>query len=417
MTHILKSGQHPLIPTQVSSHARTVISTLQHAGFKAFIVGGGVRDLLLNIKPKDFDVATNARPEEIRQIFRNSRLIGKRFRIAHIYFGRDIIEVSTFRADHTEATHEDQAETREDGIILRDNVFGTFEQDARRRDFTINALYYDPVHNELWDHCEALKDMESKKIRIIGEPNARFQEDPIRLLRAIRFANKLNFSIEAQTEAAFPRKVELLQFIPSGRRFDEYTKLFLYGQAEANFNSLLAFKALDYLFPGTTASMTEAANHTLVQHALRNTDARIKEGKNVNPSFLIATFLWSQVVDRKNFLLRNNDLHEIAAFNEAISQVLHEQVQHTSMPKRLSQGIAEIWSMQYALERRRPRQILRLLYNTKFRAAYDFLIMREASEELAPEICSFWTKIQGLPPEKQREMISSLPAPKKIKNN
>jgi poly(A) polymerase len=417
MTQILKSGQHPLNPTQVSAHARTVISTLQHAGFKAFIVGGGVRDLLLNIKPKDFDVATNARPEEIRQIFRNSRLIGKRFRIAHIYFGRDIIEVSTFRADHTEATHEDQAETREDGIITRDNVFGTFEQDAKRRDFTVNSLYYDPINNELWDHCSSLEDIKNKKIRIIGDPEARFQEDPIRLLRAIRFANKLQFSIEAETKNAFPKKMELLKFIPSGRRFDEYTKLFLYGQAEANFNSLLEFDAIDYLFPGTAESIHhDPSLKILIQHALQNTDSRIKEGKSVNPSFLIAAFLWKLFVDRKNILLKKNDIHEIAAINQAISEVMFEQIQHTSMPKRLSQGIAEIWSMQYALERRRPRQILRIIHNAKFRAAYDFLIMREVAEDLPNDLCNWWTTIQTLPHEKQKEMIAKLPSPKHKKN-
>jgi poly(A) polymerase len=252
--------------------------------------------------------------------------------------------------------------------------------------------------------------MEAKKIRIIGDPEARFQEDPIRLLRAIRFANKLGFSLEAKTKAAFPKKVELLQFIPSGRRFDEYTKLFLYGYAENNFNSLIEFKALGYLFPGTLPSR-------LIQQALQNTDARIKEGKSVNPSFLIAAFLWNQVSDRKDFLLKNNGLHEIAALNEAISQVIHEQVQHTSMPKRLSQGIAEIWSMQYALERRRPRQILRILHNTKFRAAYDFLLMREVAGELPLDLCPWWTSIQTLSHEKQREMIAKLPSPTHKKTN
>jgi poly(A) polymerase len=411
MTHIFRSGEHTLTPDRVSPEAKMVVLTLQQAGFQAFIVGGGVRDLLLNLKPKDFDIATNARPEEIRQIFKNSRLIGRRFRIAHIYFGRNILEVSTFRADHTEATHEDEAEIREDGIILRDNVFGTVEQDAKRRDFTVNSLYYDPIHNEIWDYCDSFRDIREKKIRMIGDPDFRLQEDPMRMLRAIRFANKLGFSIEPSTESAFPRKVHLLEFIPPGRRFDEYLKLFLHGQAKQNFTALLRYDALKYLFPGVTAALNHPKANLFLTHALENTDLRVREEKTVNPSFLIAAFLWEYLQQQKaSFLLKNPSVHEVVALTQTISMVLSEQVQQTSMPKRLSQNVAEIWSMQYALERRRPRQILRILHNPKFRAAYDFLLMREIYEVLPQGLTEWWTTLQTCPPEKQKGMIKSLPA-------
>ncbi len=405
-----ESLSYTINPEDVSAEARSIVLTLQQAGFQAFIVGGGVRDLLLKLKPKDFDIATNARPEQIRQIFRNSRLIGRRFRIAHIYFSRSIIEVSTFRADHTEATKDDEAQIREDGLILRDNVFGTLEQDARRRDFTVNSLYYDPSRNEIFDYCDSFNDFRDQKIRMIGDPDFRLQEDPIRLLRAIRFANKLGFSIEASTEAAFANKVSLLQFIPAGRRFDEYTKLFLHGQAEQNFHSLLKYEALKYLFPGIQTSLDDPRATAFILESVKNTDLRVREGKTINPSFLIATFLWKYVIEKKAQILLKRSIHEILAINEAILSVMSEQVQQTSMPKRLSQNVIEIWDMQYFLERRRPRQMLRMLTHPRFRAAYDFLMMRSLVEPIPAELLTWWTEIQTLPLEAQKKMIQKLPA-------
>jgi len=405
MLKILNASEHPLSPESVSPHACLVVQTLQNAGFQAFIVGGGVRDLMMKLKPKDFDIATDARPEQIRQLFRNSRLIGRRFRIAHVYFHHEILEVSTFRADHSNAQGTEEAHTDKDGIILRDNVFGSFEQDAKRRDFTINALYYDPSHNQLWDPENALKDLQTKQIRLLGEPKDRFTEDPIRVLRAIRFANKLNFQLEKETLNAIPNAIPLLHSIPSGRRFDEYTKLFLHGQAQKNFDSLIKIGALDPLFPGLTANLQDPPFHQLVYQALKNTDERLSEGKHVNPAFLIATFLWKTLQQKKNKIQAETGKFEASAFHQAIRETIQEQIQHTAMPRHFSLGIKEIWAMQPPLERRRPRQIPRLLKHPKFRAAYDFLSMRNGEASVGTELVNWWTKIQTSSPQEQKNMI------------
>ncbi|NCX94612.1 MAG: polynucleotide adenylyltransferase PcnB, partial [Gammaproteobacteria bacterium] len=395
-----------LHPHMVGRNALEVIETLQNAGFLAYVVGGGVRDLLLGHKPKDFDVATNAKPEEVRALFRNSRLIGRRFRLAHVYFRHDIVEVSTFRAGHDQAENEDAAQT-EDGVITRDNVFGSLEEDAVRRDLTINALYYDPIAHQILDHCDALHDLKAQRIRLIGDPDVRFQEDPIRVLRAIRFSNKLNFSLERGTKSAMKKHVRRLDLIPAGRRFDEYTKLFLYGNAVKNFKSLHDFQALPYLFPSLSAHLKEAQFTPMLEAALKNTDERVMEGKTVNPAFLISIFLWPAMLEEAT-RFQTMGLHENAALIDAMSRVLNRQIQYTAMPKRFSLSIKEIWMMQRHLERRRPKYIGKVFHSPRFRAAYDFLLLRAEGEKALKPLCQWWEEFQFADAATQSNMIDAL---------
>lgn len=412
MAKLYEKGQHPLSSEMVSANAKEVIQTLQNSGFCAYIVGGAVRDILLEQTPKDYDVATDAKPEEVRHAFKNSRIIGRRFRIVHVYFKRDIIEVSTFRGSHNQAEATGDAETR-NGIITRDNVFGTLDEDAERRDLTINAMYYDPINEELWDHSTSVLDLKAKRVRIIGNPEARFQEDPIRILRAIRFANKLDFKIESKTKAAIPKLVDTLEHIPAGRRFDEYTKLFLHGSAAKNFHSLIEFKALSHLFPGTEQHLTDEQFKALILDALNNTDNRLKQDKKVNPAFLIAVILWKTLEATQKALMQKEGITETMAFFKAIDETISRQIQYTAMPRRLNRTIKEIWSMQLSLERRRPRQIMRLLHHARFRAAYDFLIMRCDYNGLSKDMCTWWTDIQNVSPDDQHQMIQALGNPPK----
>jgi poly(A) polymerase len=264
-----------LKPSHFHSHALQVVKTLQDAGFQAFIVGGGVRDLLIGLHPKDFDVATNATPEQVKALFNHCLLIGRRFRLAHVYFKRHIIEVATFRRDHSHASDENQAGHR-DGMIIRDNVFGSLEEDAIRRDFTVNALYYNPADNSITDFTEGIVDFHNRQIRIIGEPESRFKEDPVRILRAIRIASKLGFSLEPQTEQAISKTLSSLEQVPGARLFDEYTKLFLHGHANTNFNSLNQYQAFILLFPATEAYLNDSSFNQWLNIALDNTDERYR---------------------------------------------------------------------------------------------------------------------------------------------
>lgn len=402
------ASQYNFNTDDIDPHALDIVVKLQEAGHKAYIVGGGVRDLLLGFHPKDFDIATDAHPEQVRQLFKNCRLIGRRFRLAHVYFRYHIIEVATFRGEHSDSESIENSRTTDEGMILRDNVFGTIEEDAHRRDLSINALFYDPTTHEILDFTDGLLDIENKKIRLIGDANLRFQEDPVRILRAIRFAAKLGFELDEQCHDAIHAHHHRLSQASPGRLFDEYTKLFLHGHSKAVFKLLLKYDLFGYLFDQANEQLKTNPNcQGLIERSLINTDTRIQNGKSINPAFLIAVFLWSPL-KIKQHELQNEGLSPFDSFNKACQEVLTSQCQAMSIPKRFSHTIRDIWSMQKALERRRPKQIINLLYHKKFRAAYDFLLMRAEFKEVTESLTHWWTSIQGLDTSAQKEMIKEL---------
>lgn len=393
----------------IDPKALEIVLTLQDAGYKAYIVGGGVRDLLLGKHPKDFDVATNAHPEDVKNLFKNCRLIGRRFRLAHVYFKYHIIEVATFRGDHTQAEHDETGSSSEHGLILRDNVFGTMEEDAIRRDFSINALYYDPVSEEIIDFTGGLSDLQNRKLKLIGDPLKRFQEDPIRLLRAARFVGKLGLSVDESTHQALINSSQMLAHVSPARLFDEHMKFFLHGHAKEVFDALASFGLLKYLFPLVENIFSKEGEpaRAMINQALLNTDLRVLEDKPINPAFLLAVFLWQPMnVLKKNY---ESNLHSIyEAYLRAVNDVLSKQVENLAIPKRLTQTVREIWQLQHLLERRRPRQILTLLHHKRFRAAYDFLLLRVIAGEVDSELADWWTEIQELEISKQKQWIRDL---------
>ncbi len=396
----------------IDLHALTVIQGLQEAGFEAYIVGGGVRDQMVGLKPKDFDIATNATPEEVKSVFDNCRLIGRRFRLAHVFFRRHIIEVATYRRDHTHAKGEQEAQQHHSGMITRDNVYGTLEEDAVRRDFTINAIYYDPTHQQIVDHCNGFKDIKGHTVRLIGNAVARFQEDPVRILRAIRIANKLGFRLASDLKKAIPQTIQGLYHVPAARLFDEYIKLFLHGKGQLNFDTLQHFSAFEVLFPLTQTYLAQPECKNLISLAITNTDKRYDQNKPINPAFLIAVFLWFPVQARKQALSQADMTYSDAAI-KAASEVLSKQLQHTAMPKRFTAVIREIWLLQNRLERRRPRQIIALLEHARFRAAYDFLLLRQATGEVPESLTQWWTKIQEVDWPQRLKLIRDLHATKR----
>ncbi len=406
--------QHSIDTENLDSRALEVVDALHEAGFQALLVGGCVRDLLLGIRPKDFDVATDATPEEVRRVFRRSRIIGRRFRIVHVRFGRDIIEVSTFRRglEHDEM---DLAHSRKDlkgssaarssrGILLRDNTYGSLDEDAMRRDFTINALYYDPRTETLAEFANGLEDLEAGRLRLIGDPVKRFREDPVRILRAIRFAAKLDFEIEPETEAAIPKTVELIGEIPAARLFDEVIKLLLCGSAEKTWVLLRKYGLTELLFPSLK-------DHTLPELAMISTDNRVRLEKPVTPGFIYAVLLWPGYLSRRQRYSQNMPFPQ--ARDLACNEIIAEQQPIISIPRRFSQFIRDVWNLQPRLERRQPRTIERLLSHPKFRAAYDFLLLRADAGEVPQEQAVWWTNIQTADSEERSAMIRSLKPPKK----
>ena len=288
----IPAEEHGIRVDQICSSAITVIETLQNEGWEAYLVGGGVRDLLLGKSPKDFDVATNATPEKVNAIFRRSRIIGRRFKIVHVRMGRELIEVTTFRGTHDSKNNANHASQNDKGVLVRDNVFGNLESDARRRDFTVNALYYDPTSEKIIDYCNGMADLINKTLRIIGNPEERYKEDPVRMLRAVRFKAKLGFELETDTEAPIRKHAHFLKEIPAARLFEEVLKLFLSGNARSVLASLHAFRLLEYLFPSAARTLNgeDKFNKQLLNHAAENTDKRIAENKRVTPAFIYAAF-------------------------------------------------------------------------------------------------------------------------------
>ncbi len=422
---IVTRDQHPVSRSQISDNALKVLYRLIGAGHQAFLVGGCLRDILVGIEPKDFDIATDALPDEVRALFRNARLIGRRFRLAHVRFGREVIEVATFRGaaaddapqmerqalpSRRRSTQENEpaAALSGSGMILRDNVYGTIEDDAARRDFTINALYYTPADFCLYDFAGGLEDIEQRRVRLIGDPAQRYREDPVRILRALRFAAKLGFDLEAETAAAIPDTAELLLDVPPARLFDEVVKLLLHGQGEDTFDWLCRFGIFTMLFPEAAAcTERDPTQNTFIRTALANTDNRIVEDLPVTPGFLYAALLWPAVVAEK-------ERQEAAgaspkeALVAAGAEVIARQQAHTSVPRRFSTWMREAWELQPRLESPTPRQVQRLMSHPRFRAAYDFLVVRERAGHATGGMGDWWTRFQAADEHARQAMLGAL---------
>lgn len=420
----LSRDQHSISRKQISPNALKVLYRLKDAGFEAYLVGGCIRDLLLGLQPKDFDVATNAKPEQVRQVFRNCRLIGRRFRLAHVLFGREVIEVATFRGHHSQpaASDDDQAHrarASEEGLILRDNVYGSIEEDAERRDFTINALYYSINQFEVLDFANGIQAIAERKIELIGDPETRYREDPVRMLRAIRFSTKLNMQIAPDTAAPIAELAPLLQSIPAARLFEECLKLFMAGKAFDNFMLMKQFGIIKQLMPSLHKAIKlepEGKTFQLVSQALQDTDQRIADGKPVTPAFLFAAFLWYPVEMRSQTLQLEGGLPPVDAMNIAMTEVLSELQQRISLPKRFSLVTRDIWGLQGRLARRNGRRALSLLQLPKFRAAFDFLVLRAKAEggELQ-EQADWWQRFQFESEADQLKMVQQAPGSSKPK--
>jgi poly(A) polymerase len=384
---------------------------LQQHGYSAYLVGGCLRDLLLNRKPKDFDIATNAYPEKIKKLFRNCLLIGRRFRLAHIRFGREIIEVTTFRA-HAEKKSLKHRAIATHGMLLRDNIYGSIEEDAWRRDFTMNALYYNIADFSLVDYCGGLADIQAKIVRIIGDPKTRYQEDPVRLLRAIRFAGKLGFSLAPETAEPISELAPLLRHVPAARLFEEVLKLFHHGQALASYQLLYHYQLLHELFPQTVATFDKGNNRKFLEIACKNTDQRLRENKTVSPAFLFAVFLWPAVQAQiQRSLKRQMPLYIV--YQQASNHVLTEQQKHITIPRRYSTALREIWDLQHRLLQRRPFMVNRLITHPRFRAAYDFLLLRTQIQEIPADIATWWTEFITAEEDTKTQLIAQLVAQQK----
>lgn len=394
---IIPRSEHTISRANISPNALKVLYRLKSAGYDAYLVGGGVRDMLLGREPKDFDIATNALPDEVEKIFRNCLLIGRRFRLAHVRFDDEVIEVATFRAQGGEGAGEDEART-ETGRILRDNVYGSLEEDAWRRDFTINALYYNIQDFSVVDYVGGMQDLQSGVLRLIGAPEQRYREDPVRMLRAVRFAAKLGFRIDRESEAAIVQLGHLLEEIPPARLFDEVLKLFQGGAAVQSFELLRHYGLFRHLFPQTEAALAqerEGFPKTLVLRALANTDQRVAEDKPVTPAFLYAALLWEPL--RRAVAVREAAGEgELQALQEAATEVVDTQLKRTSLPKRFALPMREIWGMQPRLKRITGLRPVKLLEHPRFRAAYDFLLLRAEAGEDLKELCEWWTEFQTL---------------------
>ncbi len=401
---IIPRSGHTISRAGISRSALKVLYRLDKGGYQAFLVGGGVRDLLLGREPKDFDVATNARPEEVRQLFGNSRLIGRRFKLAHVRFGREIVEVVTFRGaadvEHDDRQHADS------GRILRDNVFGAIEEDVWRRDFTVNALYYNIADFTIWDFTTGIEDVASRTLRLIGDPETRYREDPVRMLRAIRFAAKLGFEIAQESAEPIERLGALLRDVPPARLFDETLKLFQAGHAVRGLELLLQYNLLQYLFPYTAGSIAQDSSGgvlQLIREGLKNTDRRVTTDQSVTPMFLYAVMLWYPIRDAAKQLEMRDGLRETEAMLIANDTIVSGQQHYTAFPKRFSMPMKDILVMQQRLTNRRGARAQRLLEHKRFRAAYDFLLLRAACGEADQQLADWWTEVQGLAPDEQHK--------------
>ncbi|MGQ7249869.1 polynucleotide adenylyltransferase PcnB [Halomonas sp. V046] len=407
---VIARDDHPVSRRQFSEAALKVLYRLHNAGYEAYLVGGCLRDSLLGLTPKDFDVATDATPEQVKQLFRNSRIIGRRFRIVHVRFGREVIEVTTFRGKPNDDHAEHISAQSDDGLLLRDNVWGNIEEDAIRRDFTVNALYYSIADFSIHDFAGGLEDIESRTLRMIGDPATRYREDPVRMLRAVRFAAKLDFDFAPQTEAPLAEMAPLLLQIPAARLFDEVLKLFLSGEGLVAFRLLRDYGLFAMLFPEADEAMAELPwFEPLIEQALESTDRRIRDERPVTPAFLLAAFMWGPVQIRQA-RLEADGMPPVPALQAAAQQVITHELQHVSIPKRFSMPMRDIWDLQQRLPQRRGKRAFQTRDHPRFRAAYDFLLLREAAGELEPGLGDWWTAFQEADDHEQRRLLGKVGA-------
>lgn len=415
---MIPRDQHPVSRQLISNNALKVLYRLNKGGFDAYLVGGGVRDILLGLEPKDFDIVTNATPEQIKGLFRNCRLIGRRFRLAHIVFGRDIIEVATFRGHHDDAGNNQKiSKQSEQGMLLRDNIYGSIDEDAERRDFTINALYYSTQNFNIYDFAGGVSDIENRTIRLIGDPETRYREDPVRMLRAIRFATKLDMSISPETEQPIKPLASLLSNIPAARMFEEFLKLFVSGKAVANFDMLRQYDLFEHFFPAVERALCANDDFTLdeselmtqfINQALENTDIRIANEQRVTPAFLFAAILWFPLQKRIASIKAGGNVLPQDAFFQAYHELMSEQQQSVAIPKRFQLPIKDIWILQERFEKRDPKRAYKTLEHPKFRAGYDFLLLRsQFADDSVKELAKWWTEFQDASSATQNQMLKT----------
>jgi poly(A) polymerase len=431
ITHVaIPRPEHPISRRSISPNALKVLYRLKDAGYQAFLVGGAVRDLLLGLTPKDFDVATNALPEEVRRLFRNCRLIGRRFRLAHVHFGSEIIEVATFRAasaperedaeidpdadgeeipDPVEDSEHRAFDTR--GRILRDNSYGTVDEDVWRRDFAANSLYYNIDDLSIWDFANGVADINARRLKLIGDPETRYREDPVRMLRAVRFAAKLDFTIDPDTEIPISRLANLLDGVPPARLFDECLKLFLSGFGGKSFALLQKYGLFEHLFPLAAAAFAlppYAYAREMLERGLANTDARVLADKPVTPTFLFAIVLWGAVLRELNER-EAGPAPDFAQLMQACDAVLRAQQSRVAIPRRFAVPMRELLMLQPRFNRRSGVKSLSLLQHPRFRAAYDFLLLRAEVGVADPELAAWWTHVQTLPQEERVALVQARP--------
>lgn len=390
---IISRAAHTVSRSEFSKSALKVLYRLHKAGYQAFLVGGCVRDAMLDLHPKDFDVATNATPEEVKALFGNCRLIGRRFRLAHVRFGREIIEVATFRA--AAISEHDDHHSDEEGRILRDNVYGTIEEDVWRRDFTCNALYYNIADFSIWDYTGGFDDIKRRRIVLIGDSEKRMREDPVRMLRAIRFAAKLDFDIDEPVIRAIDHHSHLLTNVPAARLFDEFLKLFQAGNAERTFDLLRDHGLFREMFPATDEELSkddDFMRFTLA--ALRNTDRRVQQGKSVTPMFLLGVFLWLPIKKLAAIRRAEEKMSESQSLALAAYEIVAQQQRRISIPKRFTVPMREMLSLQPRFESKRGKRAMKLLEHRRFRAAYDFMLLLAEVGLGNAETAKFWTDVQ-----------------------
>ncbi len=416
---ILGPEQHQINPQLLSANTLKVTQTLQEAGYLAFLVGGAVRDLLLGVQPKDFDIATNATPEQVKRLFRRAFIIGRRFQIVHVMLGQDLFEVTTFRGPSIE-----QAPKDEHGRVLRDNTFGSQQEDALRRDFTINAMYYNPATQEVFDYHGGMADIRAKTLRIIGHPESRYREDPVRMLRVVRFAAKLQFTIDPASSAPIPIMAPLINNVPAARVFDEMLKLLTSGQALACLQQLRKEGLHHGLLPLLDVVLEQPLGIKFVTLALASTDERVKQGKGVSPGFLFAALLWHQVLEKWRAYEAAGE-HSIPALHLAADDVLNSQSEKLALQRKIGADMREIWAMQPRFERRTGKAPYKLIEHLRFRASYDFLLLRSASGELDAEIGEWWrnfvdadpTERENVPPPARSSESSRKPPSRRGRRN
>ncbi len=405
--HRVPRETHRLARNAISQGALKTCDGLREAGFSGYVVGGAVRDLLLGIEPKDFDVATDARPEQVKPLFRRALLIGRRFRLVHVIMGQETVEVSTFRAADPET-----AEKNEHGRVLRDNVFGSQEEDARRRDFTVNALYFDPATEEIVDYHGGLADLRKRVLRMIGDPETRFREDPVRMLRAVRLGAKLGLRLDPATRAPIRELAPLLDLVPPARLFDEMLKLLLSGHASACLRQLREDGLHHGLLPLLDVILEQPLGERFVTLALAQTDERVRTDRPVSPAFLFAALLWHEVLAAWKARQARGE-RPLPALESAMDDVLNAQCEKLAITRKLTATMREIWSMQPRFEQRSGQRPNRLIESSRFRMAYDFLALRAASGEVSADMEAWWRAFQHADAETRKAMLMPETAPKK----